>query len=60
VSFEDWHAWIQDSLFSGYSCSYSCSDNDGARARFRSFEYDHEHHFIAIEHDSLSRSSNFS
>jgi hypothetical protein len=57
-AFEVAHLVIRDSPFSGFSCSYSCSVDDGARDQFRSFEYDNEHHFIEYEHDFLSRSSN--
>jgi len=53
-AFLELHPWVAKP---GFSCSYSCSVDDGARARFRSFEYDNEHHFIEHEHDFLSRSS---
>ena len=47
---------IRDASFFGFSCS--CSVEDGARARIRSFEYDYEHHFIEHEQDFLMQSSN--
>ncbi len=49
---------IRDASFFGFSCSYSCSVEDGARARIRSFEYDYDHHFIEHEQDFLMQSSN--
>jgi hypothetical protein len=54
--FEVAHLGFRDSPILGFSCSYSCSVDDGARARIRSFEDDNEHHFIEHEHDFLSRS----
>ncbi len=48
---------IRNASFFGFSCSYSCSVEDGARARNRFFEHDYEHHFIEHE-DFLMQSSN--
>jgi hypothetical protein len=58
VSLEVAHSGIRDASFLGFSCSYSCSVDDGARNRIRAFEYDYEHHCIKHEHDFLSQSSN--
>ena len=51
MSFEVAHSGIRDVSFLGFSCSYSCSVDDGARTRILAFEYDYAHHFIKHEHE---------
>jgi hypothetical protein len=48
---------IQDAPFAGFSCSSTCSVEDGARARIWNFDDDYEHHFIEDQQGSVTMSS---